>query len=1097
MSDFSPHSHGHPDALESLRAENRDLLRRLQAAESTLLRLEAILFGSRDIMSFVDSEYVYRAVNQEYLRAYRCAREEIVGRTVSEIMGAEVFGALVKDKLDRCLAGEEVSYCAWFEHPGLGRTFREVVYRPFREQDGSIGGVLVNARDLTQAIVYEEKLSTEREKLFNIFEQLPALVYVQRPDHSIDFSNRRFRELFGDVTGKHCYEVMTLRNTPCPECRTRKVFQTQTPMECEWTVFNGRIFQVYIHPFHDVDGLPLVLELGIDITERKGIEQRLKINEKRLQLALESTSDGLWDWNIRSGEVYYSPRWFTLLGFAPGSLPAAFETWVELLHPEDRERAVAQIWDHIHRKRATAEAEFRMRTKSGDWRWMLHRGRIVERDANGAATRLIGTLIDITERKSAEERMRLHKQLLETLLHMNHMTEATVQEILEFSLQEAVAATRSEYGFLGFVSETQEVMILHSWSSGALGACTLQDPPLYFPLTQAGLWADAVRQRGPFLINDYAGFRSPSKKGLPEGHPPLARLLVVPVLDENKVLALAAVANKPELYDDTDIAQLSLLLNGMWDHVKRKRSIAQLVAAKEEAESATRAKGQFLANMSHELRTPLTGIIGLTDLLSSSNLREDQAPFIEMLRETSMTLLTLINDILDFSKVEAKCMELRPADFDLQLELEKQMGTFTHEASTKGCGLSLALAPDVPARLHGDSVRLGQVVGNLLSNAVKFTEKGAINLSVERVPTPANGITLRFTVSDSGIGIPLEIQDTIFDCFTQADGSYAKRYHGAGLGLAICKELVRLMGGQIGVQSAPDQGSAFSFTASFGHATDQGSRKILCGATAPTLTSPQPQKQLKILLAEDNRLSQVILTHFFKESGHTVVTVNNGSQALDALCDQAFDCVVMDIQMPEMDGVTVARRIRSEENRRFDPNIPIVALTAYTRQEDRDRFLEAGMNDYLPKPVDMSRLMRVILNAVSGRQGRPDTLDSSPAGVSSADILDEAKLCAAFRGKPEVFREIKELFAASTRANLQLVTESLDPTRPCDFESMSTAAHSLANSAMVIRSAPAMQCARELEQAAREKSCERARDCHERLKVVLGLASERLATLQV
>jgi PAS domain S-box-containing protein len=370
-----------------------------------------------------------------------------------------------------------------------------------------------------------------------------------------------------------------------------------------------------------------------------------------------------------------------------------------------------------------------------------------------------------------------------------------------------------------------------------------------------------------------------------------------------------------------------------------------------EVEQANRAKDKFLANMSHELRTPLAGVFGLTELLlqqeRSNSVREE----LEMIRCAAVSVLTLLNDFLDLSRIERGMLEINPKPFELRTMLNQVVQTYMGQAAAKGIAFELSLNQDVPEQVLCDQDRLGQVLKNLLFNAIKFTDSGTIRMMVQAEMRSDQPDRLRFTVSDTGIGIPEEKIGEIFSSFTQVDSSYSKRFAGAGLGLAICKQLIELMGGEISVQSQIGKGSTFSFTIGFEKAEPVDSEM----GDSLKLSEIPP---ISILLVEDNPVNRLVLLRALVAAGHWVVEAANGLRALEELKSNHFDLVLMDIQMPEMNGIEATRQIRFGGHGR--PGVPIIALTAFAMKGDREKFLEAGMDGYVTKPVDFNELARTI-----------------------------------------------------------------------------------------------------------------------------------------
>ncbi|ABB30326.1 integral membrane sensor hybrid histidine kinase [Geobacter metallireducens RCH3] len=387
-----------------------------------------------------------------------------------------------------------------------------------------------------------------------------------------------------------------------------------------------------------------------------------------------------------------------------------------------------------------------------------------------------------------------------------------------------------------------------------------------------------------------------------------------------------------------------------------ERMVNDLKRSRDEAESASRMKGEFLANMSHEIRTPMNAIIGMTELTLETPLSPSQRENLEIIGSSAESLLGLLNDILDFSRIEAGRLLLEKVPFDLRNTVEGALDVVAPQAHGKGLELILDVARDLPEAFIGDPTRLRQVLINLLSNAVKFTAKGEVGLKVERAPSSGtdDGVMLLFTVSDTGIGIPADKLSLIFESFTQADGSTTRKYGGSGLGLAICRALVSMMGGDISVKSAVGVGSTFRFTARLGTCALQNREIRQAGI-------PRFGREVKILLAEDNPMNLKVSRLLLEMMGCQVVAVENGGDVVSAMKGERFDVVLMDIQMPVLDGLEATRVIRSGSERGIDQTTPVIAMTAHALKGYEKVCHEAGMNDFISKPVRAGELYNVIL----------------------------------------------------------------------------------------------------------------------------------------
>ncbi|MEO6247952.1 MAG: PAS domain S-box protein [Sphingomicrobium sp.] len=671
-----------------------------------------------------------------------------------------------------------------------------------------------------------------------------------------------------------------------------------------------------------------------DISERHDAEAALHESEARYRLLAENSHDVILRIDPDGHARYVSNASRRLFGFDSADLEGRSLT--RFIHPSDV-ASFAALFPTANGGRGEASAQFRHRCANGSWRWVEANARIVIDPNSGEPSEMVVSIRDIDARRhseliAAEAAIKLREShrlltLAESLARVGHWRFDAIGGSFDCSPQVSIIAD---------IPRTQAI-----------------EPADILALVHV---ADRIK-----LLRTLATAR--------RGRAPADCGVRLVLDDEMRHVCLVVQAEHDER------GKLVGLFGVMHDVTEGEIIQAELIRARDEAREAARVKSDFLATMSHEIRTPMTGVLGMIDLLRSDCSAADREHYMITLKQSANLLMAILDDILDFSRIEAGKIAFDESDFDLEELLQSTLDLFDGAASQKGLLLSLDHDRSGPSIVRGDSVRLQQIVSNLLSNAIKFTAVGRVKVLLSAQPAQLGSQRWRIEVRDTGVGIPAEKLESLFEPFVQAEASTSRRFGGTGLGLAISRRLVEAMGGDIGVRSRAGRGSTFwlELTLPDGQATD--------GALASTAYVAATHA-LDVLVAEDNPVNQMIISAMLRRFGHGVTCVENGRQAVDLAALRRFDCILMDMQMPEMDGIAATRAIRASTGP--CAAVPIIALTADASSERRRFYDGAGLTDFLTKPIDRTLLGQRLALLSAGEAHIGDVLAADPLPAAAA-----------------------------------------------------------------------------------------------------------------
>lgn len=821
----------------------------------------------------------------------------------------------------------------------------------------------------------------------------------------------------------------------------------------------------------DVEELSSLLPYLVRTQEARRIEyqrmaERASYSERRYRTLVNNLKEVVFRTDTQGRWVFLNPAWSDITGFTvQESLGRSF---LEFVHPEDVEETRRHFETFVAKASALPQfsmqhltrKEVRYKTRDGGFRWIDAFVRS-EFDENGNSIGLTGTLDDITEPREAAEKVRENLQFVDALFD-------SIPVPIFLKDQEGRIA-RLNKAFCEFNCAQPEQML----------GLTLRD---VMPLD---------------MVEIQAGY---DRLALETG---VTQTFEAPTLTPSGSLVDFLYSKAP--LPGPDGTWRGIIVT-MVDITTQKAAVRSMLQLKEQAEAANRAKSDFLANMSHEIRTPMNSVIGMTHLALKTELTPRQRDYLLKILISGEHLMRLINDILDFSKIEAGKLGLESLAFDLEMLMENVYAQLTGRAATKGLTLTIDLDAGIPRWLRGDSLRLSQVLLNLAGNAIKFTAAGSVNVRVASLQESDTWCALHFEVQDTGIGMDEQEIASLFQPFHQADTSTTRKYGGTGLGLAICKRLVEQMGGEVGVDSRPGEGSRFWFTVRLDKDLEYAGRQV------ESRTEEEQQatdlavcKGAKVLLVEDNEFNQQVAAELLAGAGVVVQVAQNGQEALELLRQESVDCVLMDVQMPVMDGLEATRRIRADPHL---ANTCVIAMTANASSQDLEKYRAAGMDNIVTKPVSPDMLYGVVAACIRQRTGtaldaRVPASKSEPEPAAAVNVLS-SELCTDlaiidlgmleknFSNDPAKVRKFAYRFLDTARQGVEEAEAAL---KRQDLEQLAALGHRNKSSARAVGAMNAAALWQELEHAQDYRDMTYVEQLVGRLRPLLEKIEERIAVV--
>ena len=909
------------------------------------------------------------------------------------------------------------------------------VYQPYHEDDGTRSGVMVVATDVTQQVVSRRKMEIQATMVENLLNNAPAFVCtLVGPTHVYGLVNARYQSLFGNrlLQGKPIMVALPELEGQGIDLMLDKVYETGeiylgidipvTLAREEGSTLEERFFNFSFQPMYDEHNeIYSILVFGYEVTPQAIINKKIKESESHFRLIAEMMPEKVMNATPDGTVTFFNKSWRDYTGASFDEL--VNEGWGKWVHPDDLQQ-IHDHWNHSVKTGDNFDMELRILNHLGKYRWHISRAKAVK-DQDGNVKLWIGSNSDIQNQKEENE-------ILER---------AVVKRTLELEQKNKELHKKNKE-----IIETRE-KLLSEYSRSLIEASL---DPLFVispkgkitDMNQAAIKITGITRQNLTGTNFYDYFTDPKNarevyeeiflKGFVTDYPlTIKDHVLTDVLfngslykdEQGKVLGAVVVAR--------DITELKKVEKQLFDSkIIAEQAQKNAENAQQIAESATKIKQQFLSNMSHEIRTPMNAIIGFTKVMLKTDLTDKQKEYLNAIELSGDALIVLINDILDLAKVESGKMTFEQIPFKLSSTISSMLHLFEPKLQEKNIKLIKEYDKRIPEVLAGDPVRLNQVVLNLLSNAVKFTSVGKITVSVHLLAEDDKKVAIEFKVKDTGIGIKKENLETIFESFQQATNDTTRLFKGTGLGLSIVKQLLEPQGGHISVESTINEGSTFSFTLSF------LKTKAKAEFFPDIIQLDLEMKGIKVLVVEDMALNQLLMKTILDDFGFECEIAENGKIALEKLYSNPYDIILMDLQMPEMNGFEATDYIRNN----MKLTIPIIALTADVTTVDVGKCKQAGMNDYIAKPIDEKLLYSKMITLIKNAVITSTTKSLKQNAVEKVKYINLAYLNTRTKSNPKLIKEMIAIYLEQTPTLVNLMNKSFHDQ---DWKSLSSAAHKM------------------------------------------------------